>query len=256
MSVKMRIVVIGGTGLIGAKTVALLKNAGHDVVAASTRSGINALTGEGLESALEGAQVVIDTSNIMSFDLAEVKHFFETSSTNLLNAEKKAGVRHHVVLSIVGVQALAANPYLAGKVVQEDVVKRSGQPYTIVRATQFHEFISTLVDAYTVDGVARVPDIMFQPIAADDVAAALVVAALSQPINETVDIAGPELKPLSTFISKYLEAHGDKRDVVADPSIGYFGAPVSEKSLVPSGEVRVGTTTLASSLSTANEKVA
>jgi len=256
MSAKMKIVVIGGTGLIGAKTVALLKNAGHEVVAASTRTGINALTGEGIQSALEGAQVVIDTSNIMSFDAAEVKHFFETSSTNLLKAEKAAGVRHHIVLSIVGVQALAANPYLAGKVVQEDVVKSSGQPYTIVRATQFHEFISTLVDAYTVDGVVRVPDIMFQPIAADDVASALVVAALSQPANETVDIAGPDLEAFSEVISEYLEAHGDKRDVVADSSLGYFGAPVSEKSLVPTGEARIGATTLASSLSTAKQKVA
>ena len=244
MSDRMKIVVVGGTGLIGSKVVALLKSAGHEAVAASPQTGINALTGEGLEAALQNAHAVIDASNISSFDGAEVRSFFESSGRNLLKAEKDAGVRHHVVLSIVGVDALAANPYLGGKIVQEDVVKSFGQPYTIVRATQFHEFISTLADAYTADGVTKVPDIMFQPIAADDVAAALVAVAVSQPKNTVIEIAGPDRKTFSEVIGKYLEASGDNRRVTADPSVSYFGAPVEAESLVPRGEARIGSKTL------------
>lgn len=243
MSNSKKIVVIGGTGLIGTKAVALLQKAGHEVIAASPQTGINTLTGEGLDTALANADAVIDVSNIASFDAETVRNFFETSGKNLVGAEKAAKVGHHVTLSIVGVDTLASNPYLAGKIVQEDVVKASGQPYTIVRATQFFEFVPTLADAYTSEGVSKVPDILFQPIAADDVAAALVKAALSQPLNGTVNIAGPEKAPFKDFVKAQLDAVGDKRSVQADPSATYFGAPVSDTSLVPTGAAELGTIT-------------
>ncbi|NRP90492.1 hypothetical protein GFPCMMHI_06419 [Ensifer adhaerens] len=250
MTKMKKVVVIGGTGLIGSKAVKLLQDAGHEAVAASSRTGINAYTGEGLADALAGAGAVIDVSNMMSFDKDVITDFFATSSRNLTSAELAAGVRHHVVLSIVNADQLAANPYMAGKLAQEEAVASSGQAYTIVRATQFHEFIETLAGAYAADGVVKVPDIDFQPIAADDVAAALVEAALGEPKNGTVDLAGPERASFESFIRTYLDAKGDARPVSADASVDYFGAPVVMGSLVPSGNYIKGEITLAEWLRT------
>ena len=240
-----KVVVIGGTGLIGSKAVKLLQDAGHEAVVASSRNGINAYTGEGLAEALAGADAVIDVSNMMSFDRDVITDFFATSSRNLMGAERAAGVRHHVVLSIVNADQLAANPYMAGKLAQEEAVATSGQAFTIVRATQFHEFTETLVDAYSADGAVTVPDIDFQPIAADDVAAALVEAALSEPKNGTVDLAGPERAPFRSFVSTYLDAKGDNRPVNADAAVDYFSAPVMAGSLVPGGDSIKGRITIA-----------
>lgn len=244
MSNSKKIVVIGGTGLIGAKAVAILRSAGHEAVAASPSNGINAFTGEGLDNALAGADAVIDVSNMMSFDEPVIRNFFETSSLNLVAAEKTAGVQHHVILSIVGTDDLVANPYMSGKQAQERAVKGSGQDYTIVRATQFYEFMETLADAYTVEGSVRVPAIDFQPIAADDVAAALVKVALDKPRNGTVDLAGPDRAPFETLMRTYLATRGDKRSVSADASLGYFGAPVHVGSLVPAAIPHRGDITL------------
>ncbi|WP_284778549.1 NAD(P)H-binding protein [Agrobacterium sp. lyk4-40-TYG-31] len=245
MTNMKKVVVIGGTGLIGSKALKLLQEAGHKAVAASSRNGINAYTGEGLAEALAGADAVIDVSNMTSFDKAVITDFFGTSSRNLTSAEQAAGVRHHVVLSIVNADQLAANPYMAGKLAQEETVAASGQGYTIVRATQFHEFIETLAGAYAADGAVKVPDIDFQPIAADDVAAALVEAALGEPKNGTVNLAGSERGPFASFIRTYLAAKGDARPVNADASVDYFGAPVVAGSLVPSGDYIKGATTIA-----------
>lgn len=236
MSKMKKVVVIGGTGLIGSKAVTLLQKAGHEAVVASSRSGVNAYTGEGLAAALTGADAVIDVSNLMSFDRDIITDFFTTSSRNLASAEQVAGVRHHVVLSIVNADGLAANPYIAGKLAQEEAIAASGQAYTIVRATQFHEFLETLAGAYAADGVVKVPDIDFQPIAADDVALALVEAALGEPKNGTIDLAGPERAPVRSFVSTYLDAKGDDRPVNADAAVGYFGAVVVAGSLVPGGD--------------------
>ncbi|CAN7604946.1 SDR family oxidoreductase [Neorhizobium sp. LjRoot104] len=245
MSKMKKVVVIGGTGLIGSKAVKLLQDAGHEAVAASSRNGINAYTGEGLEAALTGADAVIDVSNMMSLDKDVITDFFGTSSRNLTSAEQAAGVRHHVALSIVNADKLAANPYMAGKLAQEEAVASSGQAYTIVRATQFHEFIETLAGAYAADGVVKVPDIDFQPIAASDVAAALVEAALGEPKNGTVDLAGPERAPFESFIRAYLDAKGDGSPVTAVATVDYFGAPVAKGSLVPDGESIKGRVTVA-----------
>ncbi len=245
MSKMKKVVVIGGTGLIGSKAVKLLQDAGHEAVAASSRNGINAYTGEGLEAALTGADAVIDVSNMMSFDKDVITDFFGTSSRNLTSTEQAAGVRHHVALSIVNADKLMANPYMAGKLAQEEAVVSSGQAYTIVRATQFHEFIETLAGAYAADGVVKVPDIDFQPIAASDVAAALVEAALGEPKNGTVDLAGPERAPFGSFIRAYLDAKGDRSPVIADAAVDYFGAPVAKGSLVPGREYIKGRFTVA-----------
>ena len=245
MTKMEKVVVIGGTGLIGSKAVKLLQDVGHEAIVASSRNGINAYTGEGLAEALAGADAVIDVSNMMSFDKAVITDFFDTSSRNLTSAEQAAGVRHHVVLSIVNADRLAANPYMAGKLAQEEAVAASGQAYTIVRATQFHEFTETLVGAYSADGAVKVPDIDFQPIAADDVAAALVEAALGEPKNRPVDLAGPERGPFGSFIRTYLNAKGDTRPVEADAAVDYFGAPVVTGSLVPGGDYIKGAITIA-----------
>ncbi|MFS2152460.1 SDR family oxidoreductase [Rhizobium sp. Rhizsp42] len=250
MSKMKKVVVMGGTGLIGSKAVKLLQNAGHEAVVASSRNGINAYTGEGLEEALAGADAVIDVSNMMSFDKAVITEFFGTSSRNLTSAEKAAGVRHHVVLSIVNADQLAANPYMAGKLAQEEAVATSGQAFTVVRATQFHEFTETLVGAYSADGAVKVPDTDFQPIAADDVAAALVEAALGEPKNASVDLAGPERALFESFIRTYLDAKSDARPVNADAAVDYFGASVVAGSLVPGGDYIKGAITIAEWLRT------
>jgi uncharacterized protein YbjT (DUF2867 family) len=235
----MRIVVIGGTGLIGSKTVAILRHGGHEVVAASPRSGVDTITGEGLAPAMAGTQVVVDLANSPSFEDAAVLEFFETSGRNLLGAEAAAGVRHHVALSIVGTDR-SDNGYFRAKVAQEKLIERSGVPYTIVRATQFMEFLDGIV-ASCVDGnTVRVSPGLFQPIAADDVAAVVAEVALAPPRNGTIDIAGPERAPCDEIIARYLKALGDPRTVVRDPEARYFGGRVEERSLVPLGEARLG----------------
>ncbi|KWV53917.1 NmrA family transcriptional regulator [Bradyrhizobium macuxiense] len=236
----MKIVVIGGTGLIGSKTVAILRQRGHEVVAASPRNGINAITGEGLKEAVDGAAVVIDLANSPSFEDKAVMAFFETSGRNLLAAESAAGVRHHVALSIVGTDRTPDNGYFRAKVAQEKLIEASGIPYTIVRATQFMEFIGAIADAGGDGKTVRLSPGLFQPIAAEDVSAFVADVALEPPRNGIVDIAGPERAPFNEIIARYLKAIGDPREVVRDPEALYWGGRVEELSLVPLGEARLG----------------
>ncbi|MCC8937532.1 SDR family oxidoreductase [Bradyrhizobium sp. Arg68] len=235
----MKIVVIGGTGLIGSKTVAILRRGGHDVLAASPRSGINTITGEGLKEAMAGAQVVIDLANSPSFEDKAVLEFFETSGRNLLAAEAAANVPHHVALSIVATDR-TDNGYFRAKVAQEKLIKASGIPYTIVRATQFMEFLGGIADSSVDGNNVRLPPILFQPIASDDVAAIVADVALAAPRNGIVEIAGPERAPFNEIIARYLKAVGDQRQVVSDPEARYWGGRVDEHSLVPLGEARLG----------------
>ncbi|HEX5203154.1 SDR family oxidoreductase [Paractinoplanes rhizophilus] len=239
----MKIVVFGGTGLIGRKLIELLAAGGHEAVAASRSTGVDAVTGEGLAGVVAGAQVVVDVTNPPVWGDDEVLHFFRTSSRNLVAAERAAGVGHHIALTIVGADLHPGGGYLRAKVAQEEVVVASGVPYTIVRATQFYEFLATIADASTVDGVVHAPIGQFQPLAADDVAAALAEVAVGEPANAIVDLAGPERLPMGDFLRRFLDATHDKREVVDDPKATYFGALLSEKSLVPAGEARIGATT-------------
>src|SRR5215467_3146174 len=239
----MKIVVIGGTGLIGSKTVAILRQGGHKVVAASPNSGVNSITGEGLKEAMAGAQVVIDLANSPSFEDKAVLEFFETSGRNLLAAEAAANVRHHVALSIVAIDR-TDNGYFRAKVAQEKLIKTSDIPYTIVRSTQFLEFLRGIADSSADGNIVRLPPVLFQPIAADDVAANVADVALAAPRSGIVEIAGPERAPFNEIIARYLKAIGDPRQVVSDPGAGYWGGPVEEHSLVPLGEVRLGHTGL------------
>lgn len=236
----MKIVVIGGTGLIGSKTVPILRQAGHEVVAASPSSGINTITGEGLGAAVAGAQVVIDLANSPSFEDKAVLDFFQASGRNLHAAEAKAGVRHHVALSIVGTDRTPDNGYFRAKVAQEKLIEASGIPYTIVRSTQFMEFLKGIADSSMDGNKARVSPGLFQPIAADDVAAVVADVALAPPRNGIVEIAGPERAPFNEIVARYLKAVGDPRRVVRDPEARYFGGRVEERSLVPLGEARLG----------------
>lgn len=240
----MKIVVIGGTGLIGAKAVALLREKGHEAVAASPSKSVSTITGEGLPEALKGAQVVIDVTNPPSHDPDAVMAFFRDSTRNLTKAEAEAGVRHHVALSIVGVDRVEGNAYYRAKVAQEHAIAASGVPYSIVRATQFFEFLGVIADANTVDGKAHLSPHQFQPIAADDVTALLVDVALAAPLNGTVDIAGPVRAPMAQIIGKYLKALDDARTIVVDPQASYFGGVIGEDSLVPAGEARRGSIAL------------
>jgi uncharacterized protein YbjT (DUF2867 family) len=235
----MKIVVIGGTGLIGSKTVASLRRGGHEVLAASPNSGVNTITGEGLKEALAGAQVVIDLANSPSFEDKAVLEFFETSGRNLLAAEAAAGVRHHVALSIVAIDR-TDNGYFRAKVAQEKLIKASGIPYTIVRSTQFMEFLGGVADSSADGNLVRLPPVLFQPIAADDVAASVADVALAPPHNGNVEIAGPERAPFNEIVARYLKAIGDPREVVSDPEARYWGGRVDEHSLVPLGEARLG----------------
>jgi uncharacterized protein YbjT (DUF2867 family) len=235
----MKIVVMGGTGLIGSKTVAILRQGGHEVVAASPKSGVNCITGEGLKEALAGAQVVIDLANSPSFEDKAVLEFFETSGRNLLAAEAAANVQHHVALSIVAIDR-TDNGYFRAKVAQEKLIKTSGIPYTIVRATQFLEFVRGIADSGADGNMVRLPPILFQPIASDDVAAMVADVALAAPRNGIVEIAGPERARLNEIIARYLKAVGDPREVVSDPAARYWGGRVDEHSLVPLGEARLG----------------
>jgi uncharacterized protein YbjT (DUF2867 family) len=236
----MKIVVIGGTGLIGSKTVPILRQAGHEVVVASPNSGVNTITGEGLEKAVAGAEVVIDLANSPSFEDKAVLEFFQTSGRNLHAAEAAAGVRHHVALSIVGTDRTADNGYFRAKLAQEKLIEASGIPYTIIRSTQFLEFVKGIADSSMAGDKVRVSPGLFQPIAADDVAAMVADVALASPRNGIVEIAGPDRAPFNEIVARYLKAVGDQRQVVRDPEARYFGGRVEEHSLVPLGEARLG----------------
>jgi uncharacterized protein YbjT (DUF2867 family) len=235
----MKIVVIGGTGLIGSKTVAILRQGGHEVVAASPKSGINSITGEGVKEAMAGTQVVIDLANSPSFEDKAVLKFFETSGRNLLAAEAEAGVRHHVALSIVGTDR-SDNGYFRAKIAQEKLIKASGIPYTIIRSTQFLEFLGAIAASGAVGNVVKISPGLFQPIASDDVAAIVADVALAAPRNGIVEIAGPERAPFNEIVARYLKAVGDQRVVMSDPEARYFGGRVETHSLVPLGEARLG----------------
>jgi uncharacterized protein YbjT (DUF2867 family) len=236
----MKIVVIGGTGLIGSKTVVILRQGGHEAVAASPNTGVNTITGEGLAEALAGAQVVVDLANAPAWEDKAVLDFFQTSGRNLLAAEATAGVRHHVALSIVGTDRTPENGYFRAKVAQEKLIETSGIPYTIIRSTQFMEFLGGIAASGTDGNRVRISPGLFQPIAADDVAAVVADVALAAPRNGIVEIAGPERAPFNEIVACYLKAVGDPREVVSDPEARYFGGRVEERSLVPLGEARLG----------------
>src|SRR4029453_14434272 len=229
----MKIVVIGGTGLIGSKTARILRQGGHEVLAASPNTGVNTITGEGLAKALAGAQVVVDLANAPSWEDKAVLEFFETSGRNLLAAEATADVRHHVALSIVGTDRSPDNGYFRAKVAQEKMIEKSGIPYTIVRSTQFMEFLAGIATSGTDGKIVRLSPGLFQPIAADDVAATVADVALAAPRNGIVEIAGPERAPFNEIVARYLKAVGDPRKVVSDPAARYFAGRVEEHSLAP-----------------------
>ena len=229
----MKIVIIGGSGLIGSKLVMKLRNESHDVVSASLESGVNTLTGDGLAHALEGAAVVVDVSNSPSLDDAAVLKFFETSTRNLLAAEAAAGVKHHVALSVVGTDRLTGSGYFRAKLAQEKLIKESSIPYSIVRATQFFEFLERLPDSATKEDTVRLAPVLIQPMAADDVAAAVARIAVGPPLNRIVEVAGPEQFRLDALIQRTLRAHDDRRAIVSDPRARYFGAVLDERTLLP-----------------------
>ncbi|SOZ20056.1 conserved hypothetical protein; UDP-glucose 4-epimerase domain [Cupriavidus taiwanensis] len=238
----MKIVVIGGTGLIGSKVVARLAAQGHEVVAASPQTGVNALTGEGLGQALAGAKVVVDVANSPSFADDAVLHFFETSGRNLAAAEKAAGIAHHVALSVVGTDKLAQSGYFRGKIAQEALIRNAGIPYTIVRSTQFLEFLGGIAESGADGDAIRLSSAAIQPIASDDVAEAVADQALADPANGIVDIAGPQRFALSELVQRYLAAIDDPRKVVVDAKARYFGAELDDGTLVPEGPARLGKT--------------
>ncbi|HKR22076.1 MAG TPA: SDR family oxidoreductase [Pyrinomonadaceae bacterium] len=233
---KMKIVVIGGTGLIGSKVVSKLNERGYNAVAASPNSGVNTLTGEGLDEVLAGASVVVDVSNSPSFEDKAVMDFFETSTRNLLKSEAAAGVGHHVALSVVGCDRLPDSGYLRAKVAQEKLIKESSIPYSIVRATQFFEFLARIADTATEGNTVRLPAAAFQPLAADDVAKVVARTAVGSPLNGTVEVAGPEQLRFDEFISRSLDGRNEPREIIVDAHARYFGTELSENSLVPIGD--------------------
>jgi len=238
----MKIVVIGGTGLIGSKLVAKLGDHGHEAVAAAPNTGVNSLTGEGLAEAFAGASVVVDVTNSPSFEEAAVLEFFETSTRNLLEAEAAAGVGHHIALSIVGADRVPDSGYLRAKVAQEKLITGSSIPYSIVRATQFFEFVGRIADEATEGDTVRLPPVLFQPMAADDVAAAVGRVAVAEPLNGVVEVGGPEAFRFDELVRHALTARQDPRTVVADPAAPYFGAVLSERSIVPDEGARLAAT--------------
>jgi uncharacterized protein YbjT (DUF2867 family) len=245
----MKIIVIGGTGLIGTKVVKNLRDKGHEVVAASPSKGINSVTGEGLATALVGGQVVVDVANAPSWEDKAVLEFFETSGRNLLAAEAAAGVGHHVALSVVGADRLLAAGYFRAKMAQENLIKASPIPYTIVRATQFFEFVVGIAQSATEGQTVRLPPVLMQPIVSDDVAAVIAEAALSEPLNGTVDLAGPEPIRQDDLVRQFLNATGDARTVITDPKALYFGIAVNDQRLTPGDNPRLGPTRFADWLS-------
>src|SRR5262245_3328852 len=245
----MKIIVIGGTGLIGTKVVKNLRDKGQAVVAASPSKGINSVTGEGLAAALVGAQVVVDVANAPSWGDKAVLEFFETSSRNLLSADATAGARYHVALSVVGTDRLLASGYFRAKMAQENLIKAALIPYTIVRATQFFEFVDGIAKSAAEGQALRLPPVLMQPIASEDVAAAVAEAALSKPLNGTVDVAGPDPIRQDELVRQFLNATGDARKVITDPKALYFGIAVNDQSLTPGSKPRLGPTHFADWLS-------
>jgi uncharacterized protein YbjT (DUF2867 family) len=240
----MKIVIIGGTGLIGSKVVQKLQEHGHQAIPASPDTGVNTLTGEGLDRALEGADVVIDVSNSPSFEDAAVLNFFTTSTRNLIAAEEKAGVGHHVALSVVGTERLSESGYMRAKQAQEKLIRESGIPYSIVHATQFFEFVLRIADGMTVGTEVRIPPVLFQPIAAEDVAKAVGKVSVGAPVNGVIEVGGPQQFRVDEIIRRALAARKDPRQVIADPNARYFGALLSERSLVPAEGAWTGEVTL------------
>jgi len=240
----MKIVVIGGTGLIGSKTVAQLQQRGHEAVAAAPNTGVNTITGDGLAAALAGAVVVIDVSNSPSLGEKEAMDFFGTSARNIAAAERTAGVGHHVALSVVGTDRLQDSGYFRAKLAQERMIADAGIPYSLVHATQFFEFIRSIAQTSTVGDEVHVPPVAFQPMAADDVASAIVEVALGEPVNGLVEIAGPETFTMDEAVGRVLAFDRDPRTIIADPAAPYFGVQVNDRSLVPGPGARLGTTRL------------
>jgi uncharacterized protein YbjT (DUF2867 family) len=238
----MKIVVIGGTGLIGSKLVTKLRDRGQDVVAASPSSGVNTITGEGLADTLKGASAVVDVTNSPSWEDAAVLKFFETSTRNLLKYDAAAGVQHHIALSVVGTELMLESGFFRAKLVQENLIKASSIQYSIVRATQFFEFVEKIADLSTEGNKVRLPSVLFQPMAADDVASALGRIAVSSPVNATVEIGGPEQFHLDELVRRDLAARKDPREVITDPHARYYGIKVSERTLVPNDGARLGQT--------------
>lgn len=236
----MKLVIIGGTGLIGSKLVARLNEEGHDAVAASLNTGVNTLTGEGLAEALQGAWAVVDVSNSPSFEEKAVMDFFTTSTRNLLKSATAAGVAHYVALSVVGTERIPDSPYLRAKNAQETLIKAASIPYSIIHATQFFEFVARIADEATDGTTVRLPHVLIQPMAADDVAKAVARVAVSAPVNGIVEVAGPEQFRFDDLIRQHLSAKNDRRKVVVDPHARYFGAELGERSLIPSGDARLG----------------
>src|SRR5215470_17268428 len=238
----MKIVVIGGSGLIGSKLVAKLREQGHEAVAASPNSGVNSITGEGLAEALKGAVAVVDVTNSPSWEDSAVLKFFETSTRNLLKYGAEAGVKHHVALSVVGTELLLGSGFFRAKMAQENLIKGSSNPYTIVRATQFFEFVKGIADISTEGNKVRLPPVLIQPMAADDVAGAVGQVAMGPPVNGTVEVGGPEKFRLDELVRRYLAARKDAREVVTDPHARYYGIELSERTLVPGDDARLGAT--------------
>lgn len=236
----MKIVVIGGTGLIGSKTVNRLRALGHEVIAASPASGVNTITGEGLAEVMEGTAVVIDLANSPSFEDKAVMEFFQTAGHNLLEAEKKAGVKHHIALSVVGTERLQDSGYMRAKLVQENLIRQSGIPFSIVHSTQFFEFLGSIAASGAKGEAIHLSPAAIQPIASDDVADAVTDVAVGAPLNGIIEIAGPERVGMDILVGRYLDRMGDARAIVADPHALYFGAELNDQSLVPGANPRIG----------------
>ena len=249
----MKFVIIGGSGLIGSKVCKNLQDLGHEVISASPSTGINVITGEGLADALKGADVVVDVANSPSFEDHAALHFFETAGHNLFAAEKVAGTKHHVALSVVGTERMLDSGYFRAKMAQEKLIKASGVPYTILRATQFFEFIGAIAYSGREDGnTIHLTSAALQPVASVDVAAALTAIAQKAPINQTVEVAGPDRRPIVEFVSEYLKHTNDPREAVPDDTVPYFGAPINDKSLTPGDNPIVGATRFEDWLETAH----
>jgi uncharacterized protein YbjT (DUF2867 family) len=252
----MKIVVIGGSGLIGSRLVTKLRGHGHEAIAASPNSGVNSVTGEGLAEALKGASVVVDVSNSPSWEDAAVMNFFETSTRNLLSAEKAAGVGHHVALSVVGTDRMLTSGYFRAKMAQENLIKASSIPYSIVRATQFFEFVRGIADFSTQGNTVHLPSALIQPMGADDVAGAVGKVAMSAPVNGTVEVGGPEKFRLDELVRQGLAAWNDPREVVADPHASYYGVELSESTLIPDDGAQLSQTRFADWLKHSGAKAA